>query len=400
MLSVNKDILAEITPSVDELMQDSLSAARRHLGLEVSFISEFKDGRRIFRYVDAELNFCPVNVGDSDRLEDSFCQRVVDGRLPALMTDAREIPEALTLSVTTELPIGAHISVPIKIDDEVFGTFCCFSRSSQASLDDRDLAVVRLYADFVGRVLGRMVKAHKRARKLHVEISRVLDENLFYVVYQPIFHIGTRKPVGYEVLTRFTAEPNQTPDRWFNDAAVVGLQAELELAVIRLALKEFKYFPEDVYLSFNLAAHSILDDRILHLFDDYSLHRIVLEVTEHESIDDYASVASRLEPLRKQGLRLAVDDAGAGYASFRHILKLKPDIIKLDASLVAAIDTDDSLRALASALVRFADETGSKVIAEGVETEEVLEVLRQLNVNKAQGYLFGRPCALETLSLV
>jgi len=135
------------------------------------------------------------------------------------------------------------------------------------------------------------------------------------------------------------------------------------------------------------AAHSILDDRILHLFDDYSLHRIVLEVTEHESIDDYASVASRLEPLRKQGLRLAVDDAGAGYASFRHILKLKPDIIKLDASLVAAIDTDDSLRALASALVRFADETGSKVIAEGVETEEVLEVLRQLNVNKAQGYL-------------
>lgn len=108
-------------------------------------------------------------------------------------------------------------------------------------------------------------------------------------------------------------------------------------------------------------------------------------------------IAEKLSSLRQRGLRLAVDDAGAGYASFRHILKLKPDVIKLDSSLVAAIDKDGGIRALAAALIRFAEETGSKVVAEGVETEQELQVLRQLKVNKAQGYLLGRPGPLETL---
>jgi EAL domain-containing protein (putative c-di-GMP-specific phosphodiesterase class I) len=123
----------------------------------------------------------------------------------------------------------------------------------------------------------------------------------------------------------------------------------------------------------------------------------MLEVTEHASIQDYSVIAAKLAPLRQLGLRLAVDDAGAGYASFRHILKLKPDVIKLDASLVGAIDQDRGVRALAAALIRFAEETGSKIVAEGVETQEELNVLRQLNVNKAQGYLLGRPSPIEAV---
>ena len=99
--------------------------------------------------------------------------------------------------------------------------------------------------------------------------------------------------------------------------------------------------------------------------------------------------------LRREGLRLAVDDAGAGYASFRHILKLKPDVIKLDASLIRNVDSDTGCRALAAALIRFAEETGCKVVAEGVETQEELAMLRRLAVNKAQGYLLGRPSALS-----
>jgi EAL domain-containing protein (putative c-di-GMP-specific phosphodiesterase class I) len=101
-----------------------------------------------------------------------------------------------------------------------------------------------------------------------------------------------------------------------------------------------------------------------------------------------------LEPLRKKGLRLAVDDAGAGYASFRHILRLEPDIIKLDMSLTRDIDTDRTRRALAAALIRFAQETGSKIIAEGVETQSELEVLRSLGISMAQGYLISRPVPL------
>jgi EAL domain-containing protein (putative c-di-GMP-specific phosphodiesterase class I) len=112
-------------------------------------------------------------------------------------------------------------------------------------------------------------------------------------------------------------------------------------------------------------------------------------------VQDYALLAEALEPLRSKGLRLAVDDAGAGYASFRHILKLKPDVIKLDSSLIRNIDSDTGSRALAAALIRFAEETGCKVVAEGVETREELAMLRRLEVNKAQGYLLGRPMPLH-----
>ena len=120
----------------------------------------------------------------------------------------------------------------------------------------------------------------------------------------------------------------------------------------------------------------------------------MLEVTEHALVEDYERLADVLGPLRSKGLRLAVDDAGAGYASFRHILKLKPDVIKLDSSLIRNVDSDTGCRALAAALIRFAEETACKVVAEGVETEAELAMLRRLQVNKAQGYLLGRPAPL------
>ena len=123
----------------------------------------------------------------------------------------------------------------------------------------------------------------------------------------------------------------------------------------------------------------------------------MLEVTEHASINDYAQITAALKPLRDGGMRLAVDDAGAGYASFRHILKLQPNVIKLDLSLIRKIDCYTECRALAGALIRFAEETGSSVIAEGVETLEELQVLKELKVNNAQGYLLGRPMSIDMM---
>ena len=120
----------------------------------------------------------------------------------------------------------------------------------------------------------------------------------------------------------------------------------------------------------------------------------MLEVTEHSLISNYEEVRARLTPWRRQGLRLAVDDAGSGYASLRHILQLKPDVIKLDQSLIRDIDRNRDGRALAAAMVCFARETGSSVVAEGVETGSELAALRRLKVGTAQGFLTGRPGAL------
>jgi EAL domain-containing protein (putative c-di-GMP-specific phosphodiesterase class I) len=123
--------------------------------------------------------------------------------------------------------------------------------------------------------------------------------------------------------------------------------------------------------------------------------RLILELTEHTAIEDYAKLVAALRVLRRAGTRIAIDDTGSGYSSLGHILKLAPDFIKLDRDLVSGIDVDPVRRALAASLVSFAAETGAQIIAEGVETEDELHVLRRLGVRNAQGYHLGRPAPLE-----
>lgn len=217
------------------------------------------------------------------------------------------------------------------------------------------------------------------------------------MVYQPIIRVDQHKVVGYEALARFSAEPVRSPDQWFNEAAEVGLQEELELAVIKKALQGLAHLPEDTYLSLNVSPETLLKGSVASVLEGYPFERLMLEVTEHVSVTDYSLIATVLVPMRQRGLRLAVDDAGAGFASFRHILKLQPDVIKLDVSLIRRIDTDTGCRAFTAAIVRFAEETGSQVVAEGVETDAELNALRKLKVNKAQGYLLGRPTPIEAL---
>ena len=108
-------------------------------------------------------------------------------------------------------------------------------------------------------------------------------------------------------------------------------------------------------------------------------------------MEDYAALHRALGPIREQGARLAADDLGSGYAGFRHLVRLQPDIIKLDISLVSGIHRNAGQRALARALVSFADEVGATVIAEGVEEADELVALQDLNVHWAQGYFLGRP---------
>lgn len=386
-------------PSVDETIIETLRSVRTLLGMEIAFISEFKDGRRIFRYTDTAPGVVPiVYVGNSDPLEESYCQRVIDGRLPELIRDAMQIPEALTLPATTAVPVGAHLSVPIRFSDgHVYGTYCCFCTSPDATLNERDVRTLRLFADVTSKLMEQQIEENHHHQAILDRIQDTLETERFNIVYQPIIHVAQHRIVGYEALTRFSAEPVRPPDVWFNEAARVGLQAALELTAIRKALEGLVHFPEDTYMSLNVSPATILQGSLDAVLAGYPFERLMLEVTEHSSVDDYAPIAAALRPLRERGLRLAVDDAGAGYASFRHILKLQPDVIKLDISLIRKIDSDTGCRALAAALIRFAEETGSKIVAEGVETVAELHALRELKVNKAQGYLLGRPTPIDTL---
>jgi EAL domain-containing protein (putative c-di-GMP-specific phosphodiesterase class I) len=378
--------------SSDEIVRETLKSVRTLLGMEVAFVAEFKSGRRIFRFIDAQPDAPALCVGGSDPLEDSYCQRVIDGRLPELIKDATQLPAALELPVTKALPVGAHLSVPIRFSDgHLYGTFCCFSCCPENTLNERDLRTMRLFADVTGKLLETQVMAEDARDEIIGRLRAVLDNGDFRIVYQPIVNVAEDKIVGHEALTRFLIEPVRTPDLWFLEAATVGMQEELELAAIEKALEGLAYFPKDTYISLNVSPQTLLGRSLGKVLEGHPFERLVLEVTEHVLVSDYAMVASELEPLRKRGLRLAVDDAGAGFASLRHILKLKPDVIKLDISLIRNIDIEPDCRAMAAALIRFAEETGSKIVAEGVETLAELEVLRELKVNKVQGYLLGRP---------
>ena len=386
-------------PAYGNSVPDILHAMREHLKMEVAFVSEFTRGRRVFRYVDSSWAKNPVRVGEGDPLEDSYCARVVDGRMPELMSDAKMNACAAEMPVTFAIPVGAHMSVPIRLSDgSVYGTFCCFSRSADSSLNLRDLNLMRVFAELAGKMIERERLIDRNHHDIHDRTMQVLRGDTMNIVYQPIYDLERAAIAGFESLARFVSTPARTPDRWFNDAHAVGLGVELEMMAIEHALQLLPHLGEGFDLGINASPDTIVDPRFHQLLSGLEhVDRLVLEITEHAAVDRYEEIAACLRPDRGRGLKIAVDDAGAGYASFRHILNLEPDRIKLDMSLTRDIDIDPARRALAAALIHFAADTGSTLVAEGVETAAEAATLIELGVAKAQGYFLGRPMALEAL---
>ena len=383
--------------SLDQILARALRALRTHLGMDIAFISELRDGRRVFRLVDAAPGNTAVQMGGSDLLEDSYCQRVIDLRLPELIPDTSQVPAAMELVATTLLPIGAHLCVPIRLyDGSVYGTLVGVSAEPKPSLNQRDLSMMRVFAEMASEHIEADLLANKQRLELGARVRSVLSGEAISLVYQPVFDLKQAQVVGFEALARFTTAPARSPDAWFADAAAVDLDIPLEMKVIEKALASFTSLPTGVYVGFNVSPNIVINGQLEKAFQSSQLERIVLEINEHVSIREYDEIAKALAPLREQGLRISVDDRGAGISSFRHVLSLKPDIIKLNMSLTRGIDSDAASRALVAALLQFAKENGMEVIAEGVETAAELKALRALGVTKAQGYFLGRPAPLAT----
>jgi EAL domain-containing protein (putative c-di-GMP-specific phosphodiesterase class I) len=254
--------------------------------------------------------------------------------------------------------------------------------STQITTEVVDELATQLARD--AREAGRLAQQVER-------IHRVLAGEGLTMVFQPIVDLRGGRISGLEALSRFAVEPMRGPDVWFAEAAEVGLQAELEMTAARAALAELDRLPGGAYLSVNLSPETVLSSNFKEMLREVHPERIVVEVTEHAPVEDYEALADALGGLRSGGGRLAVDDAGAGFASLRHILRLAPDIIKLDVSLTRGIDGDEASQALADALVAFASRIGATIVAEGIETPEELAALRELGVSHGQGYHLARP---------
>ncbi len=243
-------------------------------------------------------------------------------------------------------------------------------------------------AEFVANVTQPGLAADTASR---TRVQATLAEGAFDIVVQPIFDLASAEMVSVEALCRFRSVPYRPPDVCFAEAQRVGLGRDLELAVLRRALAALEGLPEGIRLAVNASADTITSDAMMELVEAAGPQRTVIELTEHLRVQDYPGLNRRLEPLRRQGAWLAVDDTGAGVSSLTHILKLAPEIIKLDRYLSCGVDIDPVRRALASALVTFASDSGARVVAEGIETPEELRTLCSLGVQFGQGYHLGRP---------
>ena len=374
-----------------------LRTVRKHLGMDVAFVSHFRETDRVLEHVDAD-GVAPIQQGQTIPLQDGYCLKVVRGELPALIPDTSAVPEAMALPATRAIPIGAHLGVPIELSDgSVYGTLCCFSREPNLTLGERDLRLMRALGEVLAARIDEEQEVERLKRRARLEIRQAVDLGAPRIVYQPIYSLADGALVGAECLSRFDVEPRRTPDVWFDLAHEADVGLDLELLAIEKALGALEKVPHPLWLAVNCSPEVILSGRLHPVLERVDLSRVVLEITEHASVPDYHAVLDALAPFRQRGAQLAIDDAGAGYASMRHILSLKADVIKLDMSLTRDIDSDPSRRALAKGLIAFAREVGSRITAEGVETESELATLRAIGVDKAQGYYLSRPCPLEDL---
>lgn len=233
----------------------------------------------------------------------------------------------------------------------------------------------------------------------HRRILDALERRAVTMVFQPVVELARERVVAVEALARFDGPPHLPPDAWFADAHAAGLGTELELLAIEQALDVLDHLPSKLLVGVNASPRTLASPSLHHLLSAVDGNRVAVEITEHMAVDDYAHLRRRLTALRDLGVRLAVDDTGSGYASFRHILSLSPEFIKLDLALTKGIDTDPARRALAAALVGFVSQSGAQLVAEGIETEAELATVRELGIPFAQGYHLGRPAPFATLDV-
>ena len=234
-----------------------------------------------------------------------------------------------------------------------------------------------------------------RRERVQSRMQRMIDGFGLDVAFQPIVDLASGRVVGAEALARFTdADGHALPtERCFLDAHAVDMGVELELAVIRLALSvHHDRLPQGRYLALNVSPAVLEQDELAFAIARHQSDRpLVVEITEHQPVEDYAALSAQLDRLRDLGVRVAVDDVGSGFASFRHVTRVNPDILKLDRTLVCGIDDDPVRQSLASAIVAFAKDVGAVVVSEGIENESELCCLKGLSVGCGQGFYLARP---------
>ncbi|HZI96887.1 MAG TPA: EAL domain-containing protein [Actinomycetales bacterium] len=380
----------------EQQLADLLTTAKESLHLSVAFVSRMDGTTQHLEVVESSVPFL-FSEGATQEQATTFCQAIWDGKLPSVIPEVRKYPEAMKLPASRLPRIRSYVSVPIVLSDgSRYGTFCAAGLTSDKALCKRDKALMDVLARAASVIIEPGVRERARRAEIVGRLGPLLAGRGPVVLLQPIVDLGTGIRVGAEALSRFPPQWSKAPDVCFAEAHSVGVGDRLELLALERAAEHLMVVPG--YVSMNISPATLLTPECADLFAAMPLPRVLLELSEHDPVTDYAELTSTLAPLRDAGMRLAIDDVGAGFSSMRHIVLTAPDVIKLDRSIVAGVASDTVLRTLVRALVDFAHGCDARVVAEGVETADDAATLLSLGVDDGQGWLFGRPAPASDLA--
>jgi PAS domain S-box-containing protein len=288
-----------------------------------------------------------------------------------------------------EAGVRASAYAPIHHAGEVIGLLIATSTTANAiSQLTEYLPALMDFAGLVGALIGPDVADRTEIRRTRARIREIIDTSAFHPLFQPIVDLETGSPVGFEALTRFA--DGTPPDRLFEEATAVGMGPALEAVTLEAALRVADELRITGWLNVNVSPALILEGTVLRSFLGRVGRPTVLEITEHAEITDYEAFRAAIA-LLDPGVRLAIDDAGSGYASLAHVVELRPAMVKLDRTLVANVDRDPARQAIVAGMCHFAETARCELVAEGIETAAELETVRRLGIRLGQGYLLGSP---------
>jgi diguanylate cyclase (GGDEF)-like protein len=301
---------------------------------------------------------------------------------------AREVSERAREAMARSLPeeLGLSVSAGFVCTSDITDEGANLSELANSALD----IAKRAGGNQTRKYDPDQVSAIPSIKQQRAEIDALLElDQPITPVYQPLVDLSTGRLIGFEALSRFDTEPRRSPDAWFNQAARCGRGLALEMAAIKAALAA-PGRPAGTYLSLNFSPSALASPKIMAILPR-NMSDIVVEVTEHELASEDGGLEEGLAKMRARGARIAVDDAGAGYAGLNQVMRVQPDVIKLDRSLIEGVHSDSAKAALVEFFVMFARRVGAGVCTEGIETLEELRTLINLGVTYGQGYLLGRP---------
>lgn len=342
-------------------------------------------------------------LGGSLREADVISQLMISGNTFAILLSPPRKKAELQKEDRSRIRkrINSKITGAVRdsLDYALFQKFGCYVGSAILNYN-KDTRLERQVYTALEEALEDSASARDKDTKRRIkELKKIIKEEEVYTLFQPIVKLPEYEIIGYEALTRGLGHGEfERPDKLFKMAYESDLLIELERLCRKKALTAASNMKSEHMLFMNVEPDSVNDPELRQiaastLLFDSSLtpDRIVLEITERSAIMAFSAFRGALEYFRALGFKIAIDDAGAGYATLQSILELRPDFIKLDMSLIRDIDTDNVKQQLVRALGGFGQGTNVSMIAEGIETKAELRTLLKMDMNLGQGFVFAYP---------